>query len=277
MEFVTHTIAPGRSLTLPWPEVLLMPIGDVQCGVPACDEDRLARHMDWGLEHGAVFLGMGDYVDMAAPSDRRRLRNADFYDTVTSAILDKAEADVERFAKLVNGSRGRWLGLLQGHHYMPFPDGSTSDTRLAAALGAPFLGDCALVRLAIDKTGVSGDVLCHHGQGSTASEPAALGSVMRFGAGFGHADIVLNGHHHKKVATKKPRPYFDGEGKLTSRNTVYGVTGAFLKGYLQCSQRDGRAGGGYPEQRMLPPVALGGLVLWLRAKPDGRLDADVSL
>ena len=277
MEFVTKNVVPRRSLTLPWPEVLLMPIGDVQCGVPACDEERLQRHIDWGLEHGAVFLGTGDYVDMAAPSDRKRLRRADFYDTVTAAIIEKAEADVARFLRLVRGSRGRWLGLLQGHHYMPFPDGSTSDTRLADFLEAPFLGDCALVRLAIGDTGVSADILCHHGQGSTASEPAALGAVMRFGGGFGHADVVLNGHHHKKVATKKPRPYYDATGNLTSRNTVYGVTGSFLRGYLQCSQRDGRAGGSYIEQRMLPPVALGGLVLRLRAKPEGRLDVDVEL
>lgn len=277
MEFVTRTVVPGPSLTLPWPEVLLMPIGDAQCGVPACDEDRLKRHIEWGLEHGAYFLGMGDYVDMAAPSDRRRLKQADFYDTVTAAILDKAKEDVERFLRLVNGSAGRWLGLLQGHHYMPFPDGSTSDTQIANWLGAPFLGDCAQVRVRLGNTGVTADILCHHGQGSTASEAAALNAVMKFGAGFGQVDIVLNGHHHKKVATKKPRPYYDAAGNFASRNTVYGVTGAFLKGYLQCSQRDGRAGGGYPEQRMLPPVALGGLVLWLRAKPDGRLDIDVSL
>ena len=277
MEFVTKTVSPQPSLTLPWPEVVLMPIGDVQCGVPACDEARLERYIDWGLEHGAVFLGMGDYVDMAAPSDRKRVRHADFYEDITDAILERAEADVERFLRLVTGSRGRWLGLLQGHHYMTFPDGTTSDTRLATRLDAPFLGDCALVRLAIENTGVAADILCHHGQGSTASEAAALGAVMRFGAGFGHADIVLNGHHHKKVATKKPRPYYDAAGKLTSRNTVYGVTGSFLRGYLQCSQRDGRAGGSYIEQRMLPPVALGGLVLRLRAKPQGRLDIDVEL
>ena len=277
MEFVTKTVAPQPSLTLPWPEVVLMPIGDAQCGVPACDEARLERHIDWGLEHGAVFLGLGDYVDMASPSDRKRLRHADFYEPITAAILEKAEADVERFLRLVTGSRGRWLGLLQGHHYMTFPDGTTSDTRLATRLDAPFLGDCALVRLAIENTGVAADILCHHGQGSTASEAAALGAVMRFGAGFGHADIVLNGHHHKKVATKKPRPYYDAEGKFTSRNTVYGVTGSFLRGYLQCSQRDGRAGGSYIEQRMLAPVALGGLVLRLRAKPQGRLDIDVEL
>ena len=277
MEFISISTETQPSLTLPWPEVLLMPIGDVQCGVPACDEERLQRHMAWGIEHGAVFLGMGDYVDMAAPSDRGRLRKADFYDTVTMAIAEKAEADVARFLAIVDGSQGRWLGLLQGHHYMTFNDGSTSDTRIAAALGAQFLGDSAVVRLQLGSTDTFVDILCHHGQGSTASEAGALTAVAKFGAGFGHADIVLNGHHHKKVATKKPRLDFDRNGHLTSRNTVYAVTGSFLRGYLACAQRDGRAGGGYIEQRMLSPVALGGIVIYLRAKDAGKLDMDVSL
>ena len=258
-----------------------MPIGDVQCGVKACDEERLQRHVEWGLEHGAIFLGMGDYVDMAAPSDRTRLRKAGLYDTVTEAIAEKAEADIGRFLKLVSGSKGKWLGLLQGHHYMVFNDGTTSDTRIAKALDAAFLGDCAVVRIQLEDSGVVADVLCHHGQGSTASEAGALTAVMKFGAGFGHADVVLNGHHHKKVATKKPRPYYDGAGHFTSRNTVYAVTGSFLRGYLSCSQSEGRPGGGYVEKRMLPPVALGGIVIRLRVKPsaDGgeRLDLDVEL
>lgn len=272
VEVVADTV-PGDYL----PEVLLMPVGDVQCGVAACDEDRFQRHMEYGIKRRALFLGMGDYVDMAAPSDRRRLRQADFYDTVTAAVLDKAEADVARFLRLTNGSRGQWAGLLQGHHYMAFPDGTTSDTRIAAALDAPFLGDCALVRVDLGKTDTHADILCHHGQGSTGSEAAALSVVMKFGAGFGHADVVVNGHHHKKVATKKPRPYYDDDGKLVSKNTIYAVTGSFLKGYLQCSQRDGRAGGSYIEQRMLSPVALGGIIITLRARPGGRLDLDVSL
>ena len=272
IEIVADTV-PGDYL----PEVLLMPVGDVQCGVAACDEDRFQRHMEYGIKRRALFLGMGDYVDMAAPSDRRRLRQADFYDTVTAAVLDKAEADVARFLRLTDGSRGQWAGLLQGHHYMAFPDGTTSDTRIAAALDAPFLGDCALVRVDLGKTDTHADILCHHGQGSTGSEAAALSVVMKFGAGFGHADVVVNGHHHKKVATKKPRPYSADDGKLVSKNTIYAVTGSFLKGYLQCSQRDGRAGGSYIEQRMLSPVALGGIIITLRARPGGRLDLDVSL
>ena len=279
MEFYQIALPTRPSLTLPWPEVLLMPIGDVQAGVPACDIDRLKRHIDWGLEHGAYFLGMADYVDMASPSDRQRLRAADLYDVTTDAILNKAKADEEEFLKAVDGSAGRWLGLLQGHHYMAYPDGQTSDTNLAKALGAPFLGDCASLRVRITSGAVfvEAEILCHHGQGSSATEPGALSAVMKFGSGFGHHDIVLNGHHHKKVTTKKPRPYWNGAGELVSRNTVYAVTGSFLKGYLKCSQRDGRAGGSYIERRQLAPVALGGVALWLRIKPDGKLDVDISL
>jgi hypothetical protein len=279
MEFISLEVVTQPSLTLPWPEVPLAPLGDIQSGVSACDEDRLKRHVDWCLEYGFLFLGMGDYVDMQNPSDRKRVRGADYTDTTTNALTERAEQDIENFLRLVDGTQGKWVGLVSGHHYMDFGGGDTSDTRIATALDAPFLGDCASVRLTLtgDHKPAVADILVHHGQGSSSTEAGALTSVMKFGTGFGHHDIVLTGHHHKKVTTKKPRPFYDDEGVLTSRNTVYAVTGSFLRGYMPCSQSEGRAGGSYVEKRMLPPVALGGVVLRIRAKGDGRLDVDVEL
>ena len=48
MELVQHLVSTYDSKTLPWPETIVMPIGDVQCGVPQCDEDRLRHHIEWG-------------------------------------------------------------------------------------------------------------------------------------------------------------------------------------------------------------------------------------
>ena len=286
MELVQHLVSTYDSKTLPWPETIVMPIGDVQCGVPQCDEDRLRHHIEWGLEHNAFFLGMGDYADMANPTDRKKLASANLNDTTTQAITEKAEADVERFLTLVKGTEGKWLGLLHGHHYMTFSDGTTSDTRIANALGAPFLGDAAIVRLvlcqgAVPKPlGVTCDIFVRHGSGSAATEASALTKVYRDAAVW-ESDIYLHGHYHRKVATKKPRTYMDGEGVLRHRNTIMAVTGSFLRGYLQGSQANGRPGGSYVEAMGLPPVTLGGIVLYARAAElnngKGRLDMDIGL
>ena len=286
MELVQHLIPTTSSDTLPWPEAMVMPIGDVQCGIPQCDEDRLRRHIEWGLEHNAFFLGMGDYADMANPTDRKKLISANLNDTTTQAITEKAEADVERFLSLVKGTEGRWLGLLQGHHYMTFSDGTTSDTRIAKVLNAPFLGDSAIVRLVLchgtvaQPIGVTCDIFVRHGSGSSTTEASALTKVYRDAAVW-EADIYLHGHHHRKVATKKPRTYMDGGGILRHRNTIMAVTGSFLRGYLQSSQTNGRAGGSYVEAMGLPPVTLGGIILYVRAAEtnngEGRLDINIGL
>src|SRR3990167_7665392 len=273
MEHITVDVTLGESKTHDMPERLLMPIGDVQCGVPACDTDRLKRHIEWGLKHDAIFIGMGDYVDMANPSSRRKLKQGDFQDTITEMVCEKAERDIAEFLSLVDGTAGLWLGLVTGHHRMDFPDGSNSDSRIAKALDAPYLGDTASIRVRLNNTDAVTkaivDILVAHGQGSAADEPAALRKVMKWGSGFGFHDIVLNGHYHVKTAVKKPRPFFDGKGQMRHRNTLYAVTGSFLKGYLQGStDAAGLPAGNYIEKAMFAPIALGGLVVPLRAKPD---------
>jgi hypothetical protein len=143
---ITHKVMPNETVTL-------MPIGDAQVGVEAADLKRLKAHMEWGFHtKHAMFLGMGDYVDMASPSNRRTLKGAGLYDTVTEALNNKACNDIYDFLGVSMFTKGSWLGLLQGHHYMEnVEDNKTSDMCLAEALDAPFLGDSALVRIIFDK------------------------------------------------------------------------------------------------------------------------------
>ena len=118
--------------------IVIMPIGDAQVGVEAADVNRLKRHVGWGVNtQSAMFLGMGDYVDMASPSNRKTLKSAGLYDTVTEALEAKANNDIELFLGAVKGSEGRWLGLLQGHHYMEMADGTTSDTHICLLYTSP--------------------------------------------------------------------------------------------------------------------------------------------
>jgi len=266
--------------------VTLMPIGDAQVGVEAADLKRLKSHMEWGFhKKHALFLGMGDYVDMASPSNRRTLKAAGLYDTVTEALQVKATEDINTFLSMTKYTQGAWLGLLQGHHYMDMADGSTSDMKIAEALRAPFLGDAAIVRLIFDKhkdvdgLPLKADIWCHHGRGGGVGAAAPISLLEKTARGF-DADIYLMGHQHKKVATPIDEMFWSRDGRMLHRTKLLACTGSFLKGYLSNSMSEGRAGGTYVEKGMMTPVSLGGIVIELgvvKEEYGDRLDINVSL
>ena len=276
---ITYKIMPNETVTL-------MPIGDAQVGVEAADLKRLKAHMEWGFHtKHAMFLGMGDYVDMASPSNRRTLKAAGLYDTVTDALQAKAEEDIKTFLSMTGYTKGAWLGLLQGHHYMDMANGSTSDIQIAEALRAPFLGDAAIVRIIFDKhldvdgLPVKADIWCHHGRGGGVGAAAPISLLEKTARGF-NADIYLMGHQHKKVATPIDELFYSRNGRMLHRTKLLACTGSFLKGYLDNSMSEGRAGGTYVEKGMMTPVSLGGIVIEIgvvKEEYGNRLDLTVSL
>lgn len=254
-----------------------MPVGDIQWSARDAEVamGMLKRHIKWGVERGAWFLGMGDYIDFMSPSNRVRYSAAGLYDTTRKTVDDKAHSLVEDlWLKALKPSRGRWLGLLEGHHFHEYRDGTTSDQELAGMLDTPFLGSCAFVRLVLQmsktrKAPVT--IWCHHGVGGGVTLGAPLNKLEKLLTSW-DADIYLMGHHHKKVAGPIDRiePTW-GEGNqktagLIHRTKIIACTGSFLKGYA-ANDKDGKVPrGGYVEQRMLNPVALGGVLVKIRPR-----------
>lgn len=264
-----------------------MPVGDVQYGAQGVAKERLQRHIEWGLKNNAYFLGMGDYVDVMSPSNREAYRSVRLYDSVREAMVEKAEEHISDFLKLVKGTEGRWLGLLQGHHFFEFEDGTTSDTRIAAALKSTFLGTCAFIRLRFTRS-KSSRLACiiwaHHGAGGGQKQGAPLNKLENLVAYF-DADIYLMGHMTKKPAAPIPRIYMSDHApyKLLAKQKIIAGTGGWYEGYHQGSKHHGgvRAEGSYVEKAMMSPVAIGGIVLKVRPVHGGggndRLDLGVEL
>ena len=65
MQINTITLPLQPSLFGLEPEPLLMPVGDLQHGAPGANIEKMTRHLDWGMEHGAWCISMGDMVDTA--------------------------------------------------------------------------------------------------------------------------------------------------------------------------------------------------------------------
>ena len=258
---------------LPWKETLVIPIGDIQLQQQrdVVDLDRLKEVIAYGVKNNAWYIGMGDFIDMESPSNRKKLRESGFYDSVVDAIDAKAEELEEEIQKILKPTVGRWLGLLEGHHYHIHQDGTTSDQRFASFLKAPFLGTCAYINLTFKPNNKSHGrpkvlIWAHHGRSGGKLLSSPLNQLAHVVRGF-DADIYLLGHHHKAVAGKLARMYAQFNttvGYLKNKEMIIACTGSFLKGFMEGVKRDGRPGGLYPEAAMMNPLALGVIKLWIR-------------
>jgi hypothetical protein len=262
------------SKPLPWKEVLVIPIGDIQLQQQrdVVDLERLKEVIAYGVKNDAWYIGMGDFIDMESPSNRKKLRESGFYDSVVDAIDAKAEELEEELQKILKPTVGKWLGLLEGHHYHVHQDGTTTDQRMANFLKAPFLGTCAYINLTFkpnNKSHARPKVLiwAHHGRSGGKLLSSPLNQLEHVVRGF-DADIYLIGHHHKAVAGKLARMYAQFNttvGYLKNKEMIIACTGSFLKGFVDGVKKDGRPHGLYPEAAMMNPLALG--VVKLRIKP----------
>lgn len=285
MEAIEIEVTGRKSLVLPYDEIQLMPIGDVQLGADGVSEDKLKRHIEWGLSQGnTYFIGMGDYVDVMSPSNRAMWRSSKVYDSVRSAMTDKSEELVERFLKIVAGTEERWIGLLEGHHYYEFEDGTTSDTRIAKELKAPYLGTCGFIRL-IFRSGEASlkcTVWAHHGAGSGVASYSSLAKLFQIMHNFS-ADIYLMGHQTKKPVVKIPVISMSDRApfKLNAKHKLLVGTGGWMAGYTFGTKDPTRSRkqGGYVEQKLLSPSALGGPLIKIRPVhgDNKRLDLNVEI
>lgn len=313
MELQWESVEQVTSVTLPREQTVIIPIGDIQVQPPnngrdVVDWDRLQRLVDWGVEHNAYWIGMGDYVDFGSPSNRGKLKallaEGHLYDSAEAAIEAVAEEQLQPLMDILGPTKGRWLGLLEGHHYWPFADGTTSDTRLAQFLGTRFLGTCAMVQLRFPYMGGTPETAtgggkakdgrnsrvrpaevtlwAHHGRGGGKLLSGPLNQLEHVVKGF-DADVYLIGHHHRALAGKMDRLYaeFGPKGmvsRLRNRTLVLAATGSFMKGYVEGGIKNNRPGGTYVEQAYMNPTALGAVrLICTPVLSEGKLRVDLDV
>ncbi|KKK96582.1 hypothetical protein LCGC14_2661330 [marine sediment metagenome] len=263
-------------------EHLLIPLGDIQLdpvisGRPrAAHVRRLKEVVQWGMDHGASFIGMGDYIDPMSPSNRKAYRAANFYDS-TTAMFERGALELqEELHDILAPTVGSWVGLGSGHHLFEFDDGTTTDTRLAEYLGCRHTGDLGITHIYLPAKGTHKrpmyKVYSWHGQGGGVTVAAALNKLQRKVGEF-EADVYLMGHYHRAEAVKVPRLDTIGgergaDPHVVHRDRILGVTGSFMRAYLQGSRQGGIAAGGYVEVAGLSPAALGSLVIMARPRYD---------
>lgn len=235
----------------------IAPLGDLQWsgddGPTA--QSHLRRYIETCLDLDVMFLGMGDYTDFASPSNRAALRSAKIYDTAQE-VIEKASMNLveEVYELFLKPTHGRWIGLLEGHHFFEF-GGETSDMMLAKMLKTRCLGTSAYVHLR--RANVT--LWAHHGSGGGQLPSAPLNKLYHTAAGLVGADVYLMGHTTKLSAVRLSRPFprWDRPTADLSHHDVLLVnTGGFSRSNVPGSRRGNIVRGDYAEQGMMTPSPL---------------------
>jgi len=255
-----------------------MPLGDIQAGAAGCDLNRLRKHIRWGLEtfgDNLYWVGMGDIFDVASPSSRKALYRlkGEAYDSVNMMVDRAMDNEIEKMKRILEPTRGRWLGLIRGHHDYEFAT-TTADAKLAEWLGCPLLGHCALIHLILkDEVGrrtAVAKLWLHHGVGAGTTLEAGIRKIRNNVVPFWFANAYLVGHYHQKSTT--PVPWINtllvkDKPEWISQSRYIISTGSFLKGYQKDSVDGmGLPAGDYVERAMLPPNVLGAPIVFIRPK-----------
>jgi len=259
-------------------QVLIMPVGDVHAYSAHWPEKRFQDHIKWGIDQGAYFLGMGEYLDFTSASQRAILTG--LRGSQKTMIDDMMKEKVDKFFKLIEFSKDRWLGLLEGDHYHEYQNGVTVDQHLCQLLNCPFLGTSTLLALRLQlQSGMSEKtfsqfvdvmIFAHHGAGGGRKQGSHLHRIEDL-ITMVEADIYLMGHSHSKANAPLDRLYRTSDGYLYHKTKVIARTGGFLRGYAGSAPQDLKSAaamsrGSYVEEAAYAPSALGGLVLSIGLK-----------
>jgi hypothetical protein len=291
MEVEAYTPKTVDSLLFPLKEVRVIPICDTHIGAQGADLDRLRKTILWGVEHDCYFIGVGDYWDVASPSNRRALASITLYDSVREMMDDRMHEMFKKGLAIFKPARDRFLGLVTGDHVWEFGDGSTTDTRLAEEMGCKFMGDGAgetILKFYYEKPSKGNNLYAtcelwyHHGKGWGESPVAAVNQLAKAAAHF-YADCYFIAHQHKKGVGYSPwlRFHVTPKGHIfyEAQERPLVACGGYLKGYQQGSTNlTGLPSASYIEKKMLMPTALGGAMVFIRPRiKHGRGEVDVQV
>lgn len=259
-------------------EVTLCPLGDIQWAGDRYDLtfDRLNQHIAWTLKQPTPrYIGPGDYIDFASPSNREKLAGVGLYDTAIKVIKAGAKGLVDGlYQEILKPTAGKWLSLVNGHHHFSTAEDGDSDQYLAHLLGAAFAQDVVYGKIRwVEKKKTVGTVkyVLFHGDGHSVFPWGPLNKLYRISPNF-TADLMFMGHQTKKAIGEYDRMDWPDEGpdRLEHRTVHLVGTGGWTKGYIP-----GRTT--YISKAMLPPVALGAPVVHIRPHYHHSSSANVTI
>jgi len=216
----------------------IVPIGDLQLmsqGIESGATVNLSgfkKHLKY-IEKtypNPLYLGMGDYIDFMSPSNRDSIKKSKIYEQ-SREYIDKAAEDLAmEFVELLNHTKGKWLGILTGHHFYELGSGITTDQLISSKLDAPYLGRVAHITVKyVNKDKVDGhlNIWAHHGEGARKYPAGKI--IDNVAPHWPDVDLFFMGHMHESDSARIARYTVDSSGDIVTRNSLAVVTGAWLE------------------------------------------------
>jgi len=239
--------------------VYIEPFGDVHHDNKSCCKETWGEFLEDAYNRmgpTTLFLGMGDYIDMASSSERKGLAAAGLHDTTMDNLDIIANQNINAFIEDISFMQGKLLGFIQGNHDWVFEGGpyeadKTGSQVMAEDLGTEWLGVSSRITVNVKlRSGKLVDkikIYANHGKGGGGSTVGApFNTVQKMSMTFGDGELFLMGHDHSLGGLPSTVLSSRGDDDVGALRCYYGRTGSFLRAYEPNVQSYVTAGGYKP-------------------------------
>lgn len=249
-------------------KITLYAIGDTHIGSVHCDELKIKRLVNKiSNDESAYIIGLGDYIEAIAYSDKRFNPNELSQPLSTEHLTNPFYTQALRFVKLFEPVKERFVSVIAGNHeYKALQTAHFDATAMIAErLGCAYLGggDCSgWIRLRLTSAGKvrnTVDIFTIHGWGGVNGNKAEQLNGRK------DADLVLMGHTHKAMATPNTFEYLDAAGVERTKT----------RWFVVCPPATGKPG--YAAQTGKNESFTGYAKITITRNHDGALMTDVSM
>ena len=230
--------------------------GDVHRDAVGCDVDRWKWFLQKSAKEEALFMGMGDYHDLASAREQKHLNRDALHETTMETIDELVERRNREFCTEIKHMKGKLLGLIDGNHNWRFPNGVTASEDLANRMGCPHLGWLTHYSIKFNLTGGKiqfVDIVACHGKAGGKRVGNSINQIEDLKSVFPIADIYVMGHNHDRGAWPVDILY-RSKNDIKQKRQFLCRSGSFLKGYTEGTSN-------YVTGRLLRPADIGALRL----------------
>lgn len=239
-------------------------LGDLHYGTESFNEEKLKHTVEWIRNNPrAYWIGLGDYCELISYRDMKRFdpQNIDKRFMV-SDLQGHLTKQIDRVSNILMPIANRCIGLCDGNHeYDALRNYDCEATaRLCQNLNTKHLGWTSLTRIKFRRT--QGKVsrvimlLAEHSNVGGRKKGNKINRIEDRVGDFSNVDIILWGHSHDKVASKKTQLYMPKKGKmiLLERTIVCAIVPSYYNTYIVGSTS-------YGERRGYSPTSTGVLLI----------------
>lgn len=232
-------------------DIPLVPLGDFHYGSPHCLVDDIKKTVQWIKEKGALWIGMGDYIEMGTKTSV----GAGVYEQIL-----KPQDQIEGVVDLLDPIKDTCICLLKGNHEERSHKAVGIDPAMviASELGVSYSGWESWGAISNNHAAYTFHAV--HG-GSGHKNAALLMNMMdRDMRKFISTDLIFRAHSHDRITMScEVIDVISSAHSVRIREQLLVGTGHFL----------GRAES-YAAAKSLAPKPSGTIAIWLRFTKTGR-------